>query len=138
MRNLRAWLSVIFVCSAMASAYGQLSEADKAITIVMQDYEVIPNVTYLIANKTDLKLDIYKPREDKAPTPMVMMIHGGGWVEGSKEGSVLGILPYLNMGFAVVNVEYRLGRVSLAPAAVEDCLCALHWIGRNAKKYTSI
>jgi len=135
MRNLRAWLSVIFVCSAMASAYGQLSEADKAITIVMQDYEVIPNVTYLIANKTDLKLDIYKPREDKAPTPMVMMIHGGGWVEGSKEGSVLGILPYLNMGFAVVNVEYRLGRVSLAPAAVEDCLCALHWIGRNAKKY---
>ena len=39
------------------------------------------------------------------------------------------------MGFAVVNVEYRMGSVSLAPAAVEDCLCALHWIGRNAKKY---
>jgi acetyl esterase/lipase len=28
-----------------------------------------------------------------------------------------------------------MGSVSLAPAAVEDCLCALHWIGRNAKKY---
>jgi acetyl esterase/lipase len=39
------------------------------------------------------------------------------------------------MGFAVVNVEYRLGKTSLAPAAVEDCLCALHWVGRNAKKY---
>jgi len=32
-------------------------------------------------------------------------------------------------------VEYRLGKTSLAPAVVEDCLCALHWVGRNAKKY---
>jgi acetyl esterase/lipase len=39
------------------------------------------------------------------------------------------------MGFAVVNIEYRLGKISPAPAAVEDCLCALHWLGRNAKKY---
>ena len=35
----------------------------------------------------------------------------------------------------MVNVEYRLARVSLAPAAVEDCLCALRWILHNAKQY---
>ena len=34
-----------------------------------------------------------------------------------------------------MNVEYRLGRISLAPAAVEDCRCALHWVFANAKKY---
>ena len=39
------------------------------------------------------------------------------------------------MGWNVVNVEYRLARVSGAPAAVEDCLCALRWIIRNAKQY---
>jgi len=39
------------------------------------------------------------------------------------------------MGFAAVNVEYRLAQVSLAPAAVEDCRCALHWVFANAKKY---
>jgi acetyl esterase/lipase len=39
------------------------------------------------------------------------------------------------MGWNVVNVEYRLARVSLAPAAVEDCLCALRWVVRNAKQY---
>jgi len=39
------------------------------------------------------------------------------------------------MGWAVVNVEYRLGRVSLAPAAVEDCRCALRWVIRNAEEY---
>jgi acetyl esterase/lipase len=39
------------------------------------------------------------------------------------------------MGFAVVNVSYRLARVSEAPAAVEDCRCALKWVVNNAKEY---
>src|SRR5215217_6238903 len=64
-----------------------------------------------------------------------MFIHGGGWVEGAKEVDVLNLLPYLSLKFAVVNVGYRLGRTSLAPAAVEDCRCALRWIERNAKQF---
>jgi acetyl esterase/lipase len=131
----RSWWAVVFVLTSLVGAAAQLSDADKAITLVVRDHQVVPNITYLIANKTELKLDLYQPREPKGPTPVVMLIHGGGWVEGSKEGSVLEVFPYLQMGFSVVNVEYRLGRVSLAPAAVEDCLCALHWIGHNAAKY---
>ena len=33
------------------------------------------------------------------------------------------------------NVEYRLAKISQAPAAVEDCLCALRWIVHNAKQH---
>jgi len=44
-------------------------------------------------------------------------------------------LPYLEMGWNVINVEYRMASVSLAPAAVEDCRCALRWAVRNAKQY---
>jgi acetyl esterase/lipase len=39
------------------------------------------------------------------------------------------------MGMNVVNVEYRLARVAQAPAAVEDCRCALRWVIQNAKQY---
>jgi len=39
------------------------------------------------------------------------------------------------MGWNVVNVEYRLARVSVAPAAVEDCLCALRWVAANAAQH---
>jgi acetyl esterase/lipase len=39
------------------------------------------------------------------------------------------------MGWNVVNVEYRLARVSHAPAAVEDCLCALKWVVSHASEY---
>jgi acetyl esterase/lipase len=98
-------------------------------------YEVHPNIVYHTANNYENKLDLYTPAETGPPRPVVVVIHGGGWVEGTKEERVLEMMPYLQMGFAAVNVEYRLGRVSLAPAAVEDCRCALHWVFANAKKY---
>ena len=46
------------------------------------------------------------------------------------------LLPYLSLGWAVINVEYRLARNSLAPAAVEDCRCALRWVAYHAKEYS--
>lgn len=98
-------------------------------------YRVETNIAYHTANNYQNKLDVYLPPDATAPTPVVIVIHGGGWVEGTKEERVLEMMPYLQMGFAAVNVEYRLGRISLAPAAVEDCRCALHWVFANAKKY---
>jgi acetyl esterase/lipase len=64
-----------------------------------------------------------------------MFMHGGFWAAGAKETSLMSIIPWLEMGWNVVNVEYRLARVALAPAAVEDCLCALRYISAQAKTY---
>ncbi len=83
----------------------------------------------------ELKIDVYQPRNQTAPAPTFIYYHGGGWVAGSKEVNVLRLIPYLEKGWAAVNVQYRLGNVSLAPAAVEDSLCALRWIARNADQY---
>ena len=47
----------------------------------------------------------------------------------------MALFPYFEMGWNVVNVEYRLEKISPAPAAVEDCLCALRWIGVHARDY---
>jgi acetyl esterase/lipase len=63
------------------------------------------------------------------------MIHGGGWLVSNKDDYVLTAGPYLSMGFAVVNMEYRPGKISLAPGSVEDCACALRWVARHAKDY---
>jgi acetyl esterase/lipase len=100
-----------------------------------QDYSVVPNVTYATADNFDCKLDAYVHKGSTTPVPTVVYIHGGGWVGGTKEGANLALLPYLEMGFSVVNVEYRLARVALAPAAVEDCRLALRWVMKNARMY---
>ena len=121
------------VCSVSSSA--QSPEALRAAVLINHAYDVNSNITYKVANNVDLKLDVYHSREAKGPTPVVMMIHGGGWLVSNKDDYVLTAVPYLVMGFAVVNVEYRPGKISLAPAAVEDCQCALRWIARHAKDY---
>src|SRR5918996_3710546 len=101
---------------------------------VANEYRVVRDITYLTAGDFAGTLDVYTPRA-AGPHPTVLHIHGGGWIEGSRAETTLRTLPYLDMGFAVVNISYRLGPVAAAPAAVEDCLCALRWIIRNAKSY---
>jgi acetyl esterase/lipase len=104
-------------------------------TSITAPYRITPNITYLTANNFDARLDVYSRSDATTPQPTMIWIHGGGWTGGNKEGAVFSLLPYLEMGWNVVNVEYRLAKVSLAPAAVEDCLCALRWVIRNAKQY---
>ena len=67
--------------------------------------------------------------------PTVLYIHGGGWIFGDRTGAVPELLPYLQKGWNVVNVEYRMASQSLAPAAVEDSRCALRWVYHNADKF---
>jgi len=104
-------------------------------TSVTAPYRIVPNITYVTANNFEAKLDVYSRTDTQAPQPTIIFIHGGGWTGGAKETQTFSLMPYLEMGWNAVNVEYRLARVSLAPAAVEDCLCALRWVIRNAKQY---
>ena len=104
-------------------------------TSITAPYRITPNITYLTANNFDAKLDVYSRSDATTPQPTMIWMHGGGWTGGNKEGGLFSLLPYLEMGWNVVDVEYRLAKVSLAPAAVEDCLCALRWVIRNARQY---
>jgi len=109
---------------------------DRWIDYVAGDYDIFPNITYTKANNIELKLDLYLPKNRTNPTPTLILFHGGGWVDGQKERNVLYLLPYLAMGWSAVNVEYRTGHQSPAPAAVEDTRCALRWVGYHAREYS--
>ncbi|MFL2856093.1 MAG: alpha/beta hydrolase fold domain-containing protein [Pseudohongiellaceae bacterium] len=122
-----------FCCTFSANA--QLSDAAAWASTVQNDFRVISDITYRQANGVELKIDVYQSRNGEGPAPTFIYYHGGGWVGGNKEANVLRLLPYLEQGWAAVNVQYRLGNVSLAPAAVEDSLCALRWVVRNAEQY---
>jgi acetyl esterase/lipase len=124
--------ALVLATAPRAEAQGT-AEQRAAVSIATQ-YRIVPNVVYGTADNFETKLDLYLPR-GQGPAPTLIQIHGGGWVGGNKEANALRFLPYLEMGWAVVNVQYRLGQVGLAPAAVEDCLCALRWVIRNAEEY---
>ena len=113
-----------------------LAQTDRWIDYVAGDYDIFPNVTYAKANNIELKLDLYLPKNRTTSTPTLILFHGGGWVDGQKERNVLFLLPYLAMGWSAVNVEYRTGHQSPAPAAVEDARCSLRWINYHAREYS--
>ena len=120
--------------SAVA-AQAALSPTAEWAVHAQNQYQVLANVTYLTANGYESKLDVYRRRDVQGPQPTVVFYHGGGWIGGTKESSILSLVPWLEMGWNVVNVEYRMARVSLAPAAVEDAQCALKFVVSRAKDY---
>ncbi len=121
--------------AAGATPAGGQGAADSVTAMIENAYTVTPNVVYRTVGNVDLHVDVYQPRRAAGPVPTLLYFFGGGWVTNSKERAILRLLPWLARGWAVVNVEYRLARTALAPAAVEDARCALFWIGRNAAPY---
>jgi acetyl esterase/lipase len=132
---LVAGIVSIISAAAATPAFAQMSE--RAAWVSTLRYRMVPNLTYHTATNIDLKLDLYLPMDatESRPTPLMIYIHGGGWWSGNKEAAVISLLPWIEMGYAVANVEYRLGGAAGAPAAVEDCRCALRWLRNHAKEY---
>jgi acetyl esterase/lipase len=123
--------------AAQAPAVAAPPQASGWATHLANRYQVMPDVTYLTASGFEAKLDVYRRRDVQTPQPTLVFYHGGGWVAGSKDAATMSFMPWIEMGWNVVNVGYRLLRVAGAPAAVEDALCALRFIAApaQAKQY---
>jgi acetyl esterase/lipase len=86
------------------------------------------------AGTLDMHLDVYQVPSAK-PTPVVVQIHGGGWIRGDRPSSSGSMGPFFAAGMSVVAIQYRNAIDAPAPAAVQDVLCALSWVKKNAAKY---
>jgi len=113
----------------------ELDPVTQWATIAEYEYPLATNISYQRANNVDLKLDVITAGPRSIVRPTLIYFHGGGWLEGSKDGALLYLLPYLARGMNAVNVEYRMAPESLAPAAIEDARCALHWVFDHAHEY---
>ena len=113
-----------------ASAFAQETQV-----AIPDSVSVEANVPY--GQYKETVLDIMRPKAAASrKRPGVIVIHGGGWTGGTKEGhSQETCLRYVEKGFVCADVEYRLAKVATAPAAVTDVLDAAHWFEENAKKY---
>jgi acetyl esterase/lipase len=99
------------------------------------DYRIEANVRYSLHPET--VLDIVQARAPALKNrPGVIVIHGGGWIQGDKESMLEPFcLPFVEHGFVVANVEYRLAASATAPAAVNDVLEAAKWFRDRATDY---
>jgi len=82
-------------------------------------------------------LDIYLPKQrvDDKPLPIVVFIHGGGWVNGDRKGYVAQASQLAATGkYAAASVGYRLSAEATWPQQIYDCKAAIRWIRGHAKE----
>ncbi|MGI6302319.1 MAG: alpha/beta hydrolase fold domain-containing protein [Verrucomicrobiota bacterium] len=80
------------------------------------------------------RLDLYLPADSGQPLPLVVWIHGGAWLAGSKEDGGPA-RDFASKGYAVASINYRLSQHARFPAQIEDCMSAIQWLRKNAGTY---
>lgn len=79
-------------------------------------------------------LDIHLPKgAGRVPMPLVIWIHGGGWIGGDKRR--VGVSYLLEDGFAIASINYRLMPAALPPAQIQDANSAVGFLWENADTY---
>lgn len=80
-------------------------------------------------------LDVYRPWEADGKIPVIISIHGGGWVYGDKDRYQYYCMSLAQHGFAVINFTYRLAPKYKFPAGLEDTNNVVRWMLKNAEQY---
>ena len=80
-------------------------------------------------------LDVYRPKDTEGKLPVIVSIHGGGWVYGNKEIMQFYCMSLAERGFAVVNYNYRLAPKHKHPVPLEDANKVFCWVLEHADEY---
>ena len=94
-----------------------------------------PNVEYSNPDDQHLQLDIARPSKGDGPLPAILLIHGGGFRAGTRQGYDNLCMRLAQQGYVAATVTYRLAPKYQFPAAVYDCKAAVRWLRANAGKY---
>ena len=114
----------------------------KEVRTMPPDVTVIHDIQYSeVSDACRLDLAMPKARGDN-PRPGLVIIHGGGWLEGDKSSFVSlehwmpgNIIDFAQLGFVAASINYRLSGEAPFPAGVEDCKAAVRWLRAHADQY---
>ena len=95
----------------------------------------LKDVPYSKPNGKPILLDLHVP-DGPGPFPAAILVHGGGFDEGSKSTNVRPLFDVLaNAGFAWFSIDYRLAPAAHHKEANEDVVSAIKWLKANATQY---
>lgn len=97
---------------------------------------ILPDLAYVSDNSEEHTLDLIYPEGIHGDLPVIINVHGGGWVYGSKDSYYKYYCMNLaRYGFAVLSMNYRMAPKFTYPAACEDVFSALRFVLKNAQTY---
>lgn len=95
----------------------------------------IMDVPYVDDGMWQHTLDVYYPENTDKPLPVIIDIHGGGWVYGTKRINQHYDMYRASLGYTVFSINYRLVPDATVGDQITDCMTALAWIAAHLQDY---
>ncbi len=129
---VRIAICLLLVVACGASFAPKTSAADLPDSIELQ-----ADLVYAQRGDRALHLDLFRPAKLAAEVklPAVVLVHGGGWINGDRTKFHRYAQTLAQRGFAVAAIEYRLAGEAKFPAAVQDTVESIVWLRKNADKF---
>jgi len=123
------------VVGALLSGLARAGELVADLRAAREDVAVLENVPYG-SHPVAHQLDIYRPRYARGLLPVLLYIHGGAFVLGSKDTHrSLALLNAQRARYLVFNINYRLAPGHPFPSAIADACAAYRWVAQHARQY---
>lgn len=137
-RRILGWLALLVsfttIHLSQTQAYAQPESKTKPKAELPPGVTWEFDVPYIKDGDVAQRLDVYYPEQPpKEPLPLIVNIHGGGWMGGSKFPCDARMMTA--QGFVVASVEYRFSQKAKFPAQIQDCQAAIRWLRANAERY---
>jgi acetyl esterase/lipase len=98
--------------------------------------EVHRDLAYVAAEKRELTLDLHLPRDREEPCPIVLYLHGGGFMAGAKDDNAQERLtPVVRAGIGVASASYQFSDVARYPSQLHEVKAAVRWLRAHATEY---
>lgn len=135
--NHKSIIRLLFLIQLLA---GWSNAVDR---LPVSEIQVQRDIAYRPGPSKAWRLDLAMPKALAGkPRPGIVVIHGGGWLEGDKSSFVFtdrsspaNIVDFARLGFVAVTINYRMSREAPFPAAVEDCKTAVRWLRGHVKEF---
>jgi len=135
MKHKSATLLLVLVCAAPVAqpANSSLPPPGRRAQALPEGTQALRDVEYVPGGHARQRLDLFIPPGTTNPLPLIIWVHGGAWLGGSKEQCPA--LSHLQRGYAVASINYRLSQHAIFPAQIEDCKAAVRWLRAHAAEH---
>jgi acetyl esterase/lipase len=127
------------IAAALADRSGKSSRRDHLVIPFLlydRDVEVVRDIPFAEGAKRRHQLDVYRPRAGAREAPVLLQVHGGGWVIGDKRQQGLPLMLHLAArGWVCVATNYRLSPRATFPDHLIDVKRAIRWIRLHIAEY---
>lgn len=132
-------INISFFVLLLAGAYHGFAQTNRVMDAFPKGTILHGNIPYNNDNLPKHLLDIYLPPNAKGKIPLVIFIHGGGWLSNDKYADMgymkKTVAEIVSSGFALASIDYRFSTQAVFPAQMLDCNRAISFLYDHADKY---